>query len=160
MISMAFEERSRVVTDAATLKSPEFTTVMAFELKLRTISCGNWGSPAGMRVNLLPLRFITFTGVVGGIFLTMASISSVVSPWLEQSIVNVELLPVVGWQEQGRIEAVGHWQFNSESDENGVAVESEHVALTTNGDSVELDINHPSPPQPTVAPQSNGSKNN
>jgi hypothetical protein len=40
----------------------------------------------------------------------------------------------------------------------GVAIESLHVALTTNADRVESDINQPSPPHPILAPQSNGSE--
>ncbi len=56
------------------------------------------------------------------------------------------------------MEAPGHWQFNADSDVNGVAVESLQVARTTNGDSVEFDMSQSSPPQPTVAPQSNGSE--
>ena len=42
---------------------------------------------------------------------------------------------------------------------NGVTAESPQVALVTKGDSVGSEINHPSPPQPTVAPQLNGSVN-
>jgi len=53
----------------------------------------------------------------------------------------------------------GYWQFNADSDEKEVAVESLQVAWTTHGDNVEFDTSQSLPSQPTVAPQSNGSEN-
>jgi len=96
MAVIAFDEMSTWVTALDTFKSPAFTAVIAFELKLTLISCSNCASPTGIRVNLFPLKFNASTGVVGRIFFTIASMSSVDSPLPEQSIVSVELLLVVG----------------------------------------------------------------
>ena len=93
---------------------------------------------------------------MGRIFITIASMSSVGNPSFP--IVSVELLLAVDWHEQGRMEVPGYWQFNADSDEKEVAVESLQVAWTTNGD-VEFDTSQSLPPQLTVAPQSNGSEN-
>ena len=57
------------------------------------------------------------------------------------------------------MEADGHWQFNAVSDVNGVAAVSLHCALTTNARRVGSEMSQVSPPHPTAAPQSNGSKN-
>ena len=107
---------------------------------------------------LLP-KLRTATGVVAGMLFTIASIFVSTIPLLAQSMVRVVvLLPSVGRQEQGRMDAVGHLQLMAEREAKGVATESLHVALTTNANRVESDINHPSPPHPILAPQSNGSE--
>ena len=59
----------------------------------------------------------------------------------------------------GEMGADGHRQFNAVSDVNGVAAESPQVAFTTNGSRVALEMSQVSPPQPTAAPQLNGSEN-
>ena len=48
MAVIALDDRSRLVTKAATVKSPAFTTVMALELMLRLTSCVYCGKLAGM----------------------------------------------------------------------------------------------------------------
>ena len=48
MVAIAFDDISRLVTKAATVKSPPFTTAMALELKLRLISCVYCGRLAGI----------------------------------------------------------------------------------------------------------------
>ena len=68
------------------------------------------------------------------------------------------VLPLVGRQVQGRMDTAGHLQLRAERDVNGVLASSLQVALTTNGSRVESEMIHPSPPQPVVAPQLNGSK--
>ena len=79
MMVIAFEERSRFVTDPVKVRSPVSIEVMAFELKVRLTTCVNWGRPLGMRVSLFESRFNVSTGVVGAIFVTMISIAESVS---------------------------------------------------------------------------------
>ena len=69
------------------------------------------------------------------------------------------VLPLVGRQVQGRMDTTGHLQLRAERDVNGVLASSPQVALTTNGSRVASEMSQPSPPQPVVAPQLNGSKN-
>ena len=118
--------------------------------------CGKF---AGMRVRVLLPKSNAATGVVTGMLFTIASIFVSTIPLLAQSMVRVVvLLPSVGRQEQDRMDAVGHLQLMAEREAKGVATESLHVALTTNADRDESDINQPSPPHPILAPQSNGSE--
>ena len=108
MAAIALDDRSRLVTEAATVKSPAFTTVMALELMLRLTSCVYCGRLAGILVSALFCKLRMATGVVAGILLTILFMSASPSLWLEQSIVSVVLSPLVGRQVQGRMDAVGH----------------------------------------------------
>ena len=56
------------------------------------------------------------------------------------------------------MEADGHLQFNAVSDVKGVAAVSLHCAFTTKGSREASEMSQVSPPHPTAAPQSNGSK--
>ena len=108
MAAIAFDDISKLVTKAATVKSPPFTTVMALELKLRLTRCVYCGRLAGTLVSALFPKLRMATGVVTGIFLMIVSIFESSSPWLAQSIESVLLSPLVGRQVQGRMDATGH----------------------------------------------------
>ena len=59
---------------------------------------------------------------------TPVSIAESVSPLAAQEIISDVVLSLVGTQEQGRIEVVGHLHLRADSESNGVAAESAHVA--------------------------------
>ena len=80
MAVIALDDISRLVTKAATVKSPPFTTAMALELKLRLISCVYCGRLAGILVSALFCKLRMATGVVAGRFLMIASIFESPSP--------------------------------------------------------------------------------
>ena len=158
MVAMRLDDKSRFVTGPVTDRSPDAIAVMTFELTTRFTSCVNFGRPLGMRVSLFEPRSNVSTGVVGSMLVTMVSIAESVSPLAAHEIVSVVVLSLVGTQEQGRIEVVGHLQLRAEREVNGVLASSPQVAFTTKGSRVSSEISHPSPPQPVVAPQLNGSK--
>ena len=157
MVAMRLDDKSRFVTGPVTDRSPDAIAVMTFELTTRFTSCVNFGRLLGMRVSLFEPRSNVSTGVVGSMLVTMVSIAESVSPLAAHEIVSVVVLSLVGTQEQGRIEVVGHLQLRADSEANGVAAESAHVALTTKRSKVGSEISQPSPPQPVVAPQLKGS---
>ena len=92
-------------------------------------NCVKLLNPNGIFVMLFPLRSNVSTGVVGGTLAMITAIATLVRFWFAQEIVSVVVLPAVGWQLHGAIDATGHLQFNSVNELNGVV--SLHVAFLT-----------------------------
>ena len=129
MVEIWFELRSRLFTAAGRFSSAVATAAIELFARFKLANWLYWGKLAGTAVNRFPLKSNVSTGVVGG---TLAMIEAIVLSFkfrLAHEMVSVVILPAVGWQLHGVIDATGHLQFNSVNELNGVV--SLHVAFLT-----------------------------